>query len=812
MAKNYLRESRLSHKQAKKTLTSAIILSEFYCFARVLLLLAAFFIGWLVLSKLPFAKEWNLPATIFGVFATLTRFDLPTTQIVVQWAGVLVFVGVVLAVVFNIFSAQITLLKAFKDVDRRLYGDRYLQAYDKYENSVKNLCHYVSRYRHLLKFFEEELYLTQKWHKNIHKSRAWNKVFKSPELNGQIVERELKSSKRTLKKIERSIKKEEKKLLKDKRSAVKAAKKKWKSYWKAQKKEAIAQAKQNVGTKKGNLKLLKAKKKTLYKEFNAERANRFNENLVVTQEDRDYTESINNKMSELEAQKLKLKGVVANLRAIVESIEKTVSDDLGLNSRKTACGIALNNRWVLKQIKKYEKAFKKETKRCKKSLSREQRNKILYRRCRNVRELLFPEKDKMRPNYAFQWLTDAIWFLKRFKKTKMAVLLGEEDYSYYKEEWERKFGIIEGNSQNITFDKHSGKGIISNILQSESVDNDPYAYEVNGYDEGVRKAGRDFTQWKRGSKKDTIYLYERPIFSEYTYNKGYCINVRNVVYGTFLAFVIVALVGIFKAEISVADYFKSLKLLFIPVGVGALFHFVLGCWAGTIVKIRADEDVGEWFDITIANQFKEDVGELLPLRNHERRAGSLVKNTRRNRAFILHKQPREFSVTLYFFRNLCQFLSMAGLMWLEVSLIHAVSQDIAEATKLAGDLSQILAWVMIGACGAAALMLKRISRYVFSMNEYNVDCMEDDVRAKARKRYKAPMLFMAAMGIVSLVALIVMGMMEISYLAMAGLLFFVAIVAWLADCVIHHKDVDMDDYGFFMESDSEEERDPSDFY
>ena len=67
-------------------------------------------------------------------------------------------------------------------------------------------------------------------------------------------------------------------------------------------------------------------------------------------------------------------------------------------------------------------------------------------------------------------------------------------------------------------------------------------------------------------------------------------------------------------------------------------------------------------------------------------------------------------------------------------------------------------------------------------------------------------------GVVLIVALILMNMMQISYIALAGSFVFLAFIAWLADCVIHHKDVDVDDYGFFMESDSEEERDPADSY
>ncbi len=809
MAKNYLRESRLSHKQAKKTLTSAIILSEFYCFARVLLLLASFFIGWLVLSKLPFAKEWNLPATIFGVFATLTNFDLPVMQIIVQWAGVLAFVGVVLAVIFNILSAQITLLKAFKDVDRRLFGDRYVQAYNKYQNSIQNLCHYVSRYRNLLKFFEEELKLTKGWHKKIHKAKSWRNIFDSQEFNGKIVEKELKTSKRSLKKVERAIKKEEKKLRKSNNKDVKSAKKRWKKYWKAQKKEAIANAKQNIGTKRGNLKLLKAKKKTLLKQFNEERESR-RIGITTEYDNNDYRKDVNDRLSELKARKNNLKERVGRLRSIVVYIEKCVVHDLGLRSRKTACRIALNNSWVLKQIKRYEKRFKKEAKNCKKSLSREQRNKILYRRCRNVRELLFPEKEKMRPNYAFQWLIDAVDFLKGLKKNVRDVLLGDIDYSYYREEWSEKFGVNRDSDRSLSFDKNTGEGIINTILQSEGLENDPNAYEVNGYDEGIRKAGVDFTQWKRGSKKDSIYLYERPIFSKYTYNKGFCINIRNLVYYTFLAFFVVAIACIFKNELPLKDYFKPLYLLLIPISVGAIFHFVLGCWAGTIVKIRADEDIGEWFDVTVADRLDRNVGELLPLRNHEFRTGSIVKNTRRNRAFILQRQAREHSVTLYFFRNLCQFIALAGLMFLEISFMNAVGQEIGAATKASGGLSQILAWVTIGVWVLSLLFFKIISRYVFSMNEYNVDCMEDDVRSKARKRYKLPVFLLAIFGIVLLVVLILLNMMEIAYLAMIGLFVFLAFIAWLADCVIHHKDADVGDYGFFM--DDNDERDPSDTY
>ena len=808
MAKNYLRESRLSHKQAKKTLTSAIILSEFYCFARVSLLLASFFIGWLVLSKLPFAAEWNLPATVFGTFATLMNFDLPLMHIVVQWLGVLAFVGVVLAVIFNIFSAQVTILKAFRDVDRRLFGDRYVQAY---QNSVKNLCHYVSRYRNLLKFFEEELKLTKGWHKKIHKKNSWHNIFAAQEYNGKIVEKELKSSKRSLKKVERAIKKEEKKLRNSSKKDVKSAKKRWKKYWKAQKKEAVANAKNNIGTRRGNLKLLKAKKKTLRKQFNEESVNRLNTHIDEN-DDTAYRNEIEAKLSALKTKRMTLKERVGRLRSIVVYIEKCVVSDLGLRSRKTACGIALNNAWVLKQIKKYEKRFKKEAKNCKKSLSREQRNKILYRRCRNVRELLFPEKEKMRPNYTFQWIIDAFDFLRGFKKNIREVLLGDVDYSYYREEWMDKLGVNRDDQGSVALYNNTSEGIINTILQSEGFESDPNSYEVNGYDEGIRKAGVDFTQWKRCSKKDSIFLYERPICSKYTYNKGFCINIRNLVYCTFVAFFVVVIACIFKSELPVKDYFKALYLLFIPIGVGTIFHFVLGCWAGGIVKIRADEDIGEWYDITLADRLERNVGELLPLRNGELRRGSIVRNTRKNRAFILHRQPREHSVTLYFFRNFCQFIAMAGLMILEILFINAIGEKMGKAMETVGGLSQILAWVMIGVWVLSLLFFKIISRYVFSMNEYNVDCMEDDVRSKARKRYKLPVFLLAILGIVLIVALILLNMMQISYIALAGVFVFLAFIAWLADCVIHHKDVDADDYGFFMESDNEEERDPTDSY
>ena len=95
------------------------------------------------------------------------------------------------------------------------------------------------------------------------------------------------------------------------------------------------------------------------------------------------------------------------------------------------------------------------------------------------------------------------------------------------------------------------------------------------------------------------------------------------------------------------------------------------------------------------------------------------------------------------------------------------------------------------------------------MNEYSVDCMEDDVRMRARKRYRRPMLALGGIGVVFLVCLFLLNMMEISYLATAGVFTFLAILAWLTDCAVYHKDAPMDDYGFFMDYD--DERDPSDY-
>ena len=70
--------------------------------------------------------------------------------------------------------------------------------------------------------------------------------------------------------------------------------------------------------------------------------------------------------------------------------------------------------------------------------------------------------------------------------------------------------------------------------------NDPDAYEVNGYDESVRKRAQgDITWMKRKRKGDMICFYERPALYQYTYNKGFSGNLRRLVYFLFVSFFVV---------------------------------------------------------------------------------------------------------------------------------------------------------------------------------------------------------------------------------------------------------------------------------
>ena len=835
MAKNYLRESRLSHKQARRILTSATLLSVVYTLARELLLVGSFLAVWSVFAKLPFTieKGWNLPTSFFGVFAELSNLGtFETTPLIIRLVALVAFVVIILLVVYDIISSICTLVRAYTDVDIKLYGERYEEAQTKYVQAIKT----IMLYRNYLKEVAYRDGLTRNWNKKIFTRNGYRKIFRKNKTNVEGVElsgkaakqldkeikaarKEIRLERKAIRKTNKGIRKEKRKLVRNARHDKKALRKYWKSYWKDLKADAIEHAEGNPVLKKQNLRYIKVNKKERKKEFE----DKLNQAYATRKEDieKKAEEQLRPLTDRRDALIVAESEYVRGIKNIVYEADEVKSWLLALEERvRTILGADVSKHqvrlmgrssfWALAGIKKFEKRFNRQIRAAKRGLSREQRNKIMYRRCRNVRELIFPEKDSMRSRYFMQSILDIFEFIGRIFKVDYYYNDGCNDcykkgVSLLDSNCKKGQSMLYASFIGVSYKDYSSGTQMENYFTGYDKDTD--SYEVNGYDESVRRrAKRDFTWFKRKRKGQTIYLYDRPALYHYTYNKGFNGNMRRLMSGVFLAFFVVVTAFAAKPDMTKAmDYFKQLYSLFLPLGIGVLLHFVCGCWSGTIVKIRADQDLSEWFDVTMADRVKRDVGAMHPLRSHELRTGSIIKNSRKNRAFILNKQPREHSVTLYFFRNLAQFFAMSGLMALEIVLLYKVGQGIYAQTQ-AGN---VLAWVLVGVAVFSTVLFGIISRYVFSMNEYSVDCMEDDVRMRARKRYRRPMLALGGVGIILLVCLFLLNMMEISYLATAGVFTFLAILAWLTDCAVYHKDAPMDDYGFFMDYD--DERDPSDY-
>ena len=258
--------------------------------------------------------------------------------------------------------------------------------------------------------------------------------------------------------------------------------------------------------KKQNLRVVKLKKEELKKEF----AEKLNKAYATRKEDIEHKaeEQLKPLTDRRDALMVAEAEYVRGIKNIVDEAGEVKSWLLALEERvRTILGADISKHQVrlmgqsafsaLVVIKKFEKQFKKEARAAKRGLSREQRNKIMYRRCRNVRELIFPERDAMRSRYFLQSILDIFEFIARIFKVEYYYNDGCNDcykkgYSFLDSNCKRGQSMLYASFFGVSYKDYSSSTQMSKYF--DGYDKETDSYEANGYDESVRRRAKgDFT-------------------------------------------------------------------------------------------------------------------------------------------------------------------------------------------------------------------------------------------------------------------------------------------------------------------------------
>ncbi len=169
--------------------------------------------------------------------------------------------------------------------------------------------------------------------------------------------------------------------------------------------------------------------------------------------------------------------------------------------------------------------------------------------------------------------------------------------------------------------------------------------------------------------------------------------------------------------------------------------------------------------------------------------GGKVSYFRRERDGSFTEEPREWSLALYFFRNLVQIAAVAGICWFFVpnaTIGDTVSKLIAKQNPFAGDLVKTL--VPFALQVLILLCVFVLIRHAVGATEYNLD----GTFGKGMKNYCvfSFFVFLLAGGLFATQLIWKVKPVVNAYAIVAG----IAFVAFLFDCIFRSREKNTDEY------------------
>lgn len=236
--------------------------------------------------------------------------------------------------------------------------------------------------------------------------------------------------------------------------------------------------------------------------------------------------------------------------------------------------------------------------------------------------------------------------------------------------------------------------------------------------------------------------------------------------------------------------------------LGLLFYFILGIMAGRVLNIeRVERD--EYYR-NLKEVKREGRNVFL------KEVGRIRKNTTIRRS-SLRGIPREYGLTVFTFRNICQILSIALIYVLLIFVIKA--ETVMYFKNLLDPNATDISLIFVGLKLAAILwILYRFDKafnYSLSANEFRISTMREDRRRKARVKYRRSMRFIAFGTVGLLVLTLITGTEYAGYMACTIIMALLGLIAATTDWLLRPRDPDEDIGVDFFFNDGNK-RDPDD--
>jgi hypothetical protein len=240
---------------------------------------------------------------------------------------------------------------------------------------------------------------------------------------------------------------------------------------------------------------------------------------------------------------------------------------------------------------------------------------------------------------------------------------------------------------------------------------------------------------------------------------------------------------------------------FVLAFVGVLFYFICGTLAGKVLDVERVEQDQYYRNLQIVGKDNKNV--------YLREAGRIRKNTTIKRS-TLRRIPREYRITVFVFRNICQIVFSIILYLLFLATLKHEALNVISHYLTTKSWNEPI-WMVAAKAGVFVIfsvMLLLVFKYSFSSNEFRVSTMREDRRYKAKRFYRVPMLLMTLLSVALLVFSIITGATLIRYVTLGGMA-LLGMIAFTADLLLMPRDPD-EDIGVDFFHDDGGRRDPDD--
>lgn len=343
-----------------------------------------------------------------------------------------------------------------------------------------------------------------------------------------------------------------------------------------------------------------------------------------------------------------------------------------------------------------------------------------------------------------------------------------------------------------------------------------YAKLIRNRNEGIR-VGERFLKQIAGKKKEIKRYYRtnrqvRNLHTESKYKtskrimegmeRGFVV-VCGLVFSVFFAFMAFRSTEL-STEESIFDMvgFKDgspYTIVLITLLVGSFFHFICALLSGKVTKVRMNvgEDamlhtlgVAEIDDGDISIQPYDGMFEGNPLWAG---VASFPRRDDEQEAALLEERPREYGITIFFFRNLFQVVFGFVLAWLMVYLYPAFNEigKVSEATPFHLILT-IVQYIL-------TILTIYLIVHAMSAQEYDYDCMDEALQRK-RVRYRVFLVLYLLLSAAYLVVMLIGGIpdvwstevfndeIKLRIFVSLGSMVLLSLGAFVADIIIRPKD------------------------